>query len=112
MLEELKLHIGVHKTGTSATQMMVSKLLSSGENDNIIYPKTGLLENWPFAHHTLCNELHLGDDKILFDLKEEVLNSGNKTCLISCEDFSNYSSINLIFQISNHYFSLHLVHSS
>lgn len=95
-VEELILHIGFHKTGTTAIQEFCyrnkEKLLNKFE---IYYPNT-----YGFPGHYVYSfalqgyfplwipiELRKSENELLFDLKKEIENAKPKRILISSEDF-------------------------
>src|SRR5262245_50995930 len=83
------LHIGTHKTGTTALQAVLDKHDADLENCGYLYPKTG---RNPFAaHHNIAWEL-LGDERFRREqgTLEQLINeisSTDRDVLISSEAF-------------------------
>lgn len=90
-MQQLILHIGRHKTGTSALQstfVLNSTLLSDA---GIYYPHTGRKK---IAHHDIVNRINdascdLDQDALLNRLLSEIRHCGKNTILISSEGFQN-----------------------
>jgi hypothetical protein len=83
----LYIHIGSHKTGTSALQAFFRDNRKILAKNGVLYPKTGLAGS---AHGLLANSLKktnriINRDKLYSDLKTEIKKSKLKTVLISSE---------------------------
>ncbi len=95
-VEELILHIGFHKTGTTAIQEFCyrnrEKLLN---NIGIYYPNTyGFPGHYVYSFALkgyfplwIPTELRKSENELLFDLKKEIENAKTKRILLSAEDF-------------------------
>ena len=95
-VEELILHIGFHKTGTTAIQELCyrnrEKLLNK---IGIYYPDTyGFPGHYVYSFalngyfpQWIPTELRKSENELLFDLKKEIENAKPKRILISAEDF-------------------------
>jgi hypothetical protein len=95
-VEELILHIGFHKTGTTAIQELCyrnrEKLLNK---IGIYYPDTyGFPGHYVYSFALngyfplwIPTELRKSENELLFDLKKEIENAKPKKILISAEDF-------------------------
>jgi hypothetical protein len=101
-MKKIYLHIGTHKTGTTAVQSFAKQHIDEIAKKGILYPKTGIpfLNEMNTGQHLLpwtqVNKISMPhrwgkylDDKarLWFDLREEVLNSSCNTVLISSEEF-------------------------
>jgi hypothetical protein len=99
-MPKLKLHVGMHKTGTSTLQHLLKMAYESGEYD-FLYPKNGRFEHWPVAHHQLVEDLKKNDTSSLIAIREEADNSPYQDIIISCEDFSYPEYIFLAHKVIN-----------
>ncbi len=83
------IHIGTHKTGTTAIQHLLSNNSSTLQERGYLYPQAGQLESLP-GHHNLAWEIS-GDDRFrnhygtIDDLIREVKNS-SEDIILSSED--------------------------
>jgi hypothetical protein len=95
-VEELILHIGFHKTGTTAIQELCYR------NREKLFNKIGIYypDTYGFSGHYVYSfalsgyfplwiptELRKSENELLFDLKKEIENAKPKKILISAEDF-------------------------
>ena len=92
MPEQVILHAGPHKTGTSALQRWLRRRASLLAHHGICFPATGLRYN---AHHNLAEAAHLFRGDILTDLWAEVAN--DTRVFITSEIFSGLRKANLAF---------------
>ena len=97
---KLVLHVGIHKTGTSAIQAFCKANHAALVERGILYPSTGLLElpvtSTPTSeaghrgfHDVLVTPMNQNSEAMLDDIAREVQGYDNiHTVLISCETFS------------------------
>ncbi len=79
------IHIGRFKTGSSALQKWLASNADFLNRHGFIFPESGRLQHWPFAHHAVQSEF-FRTGKLPVDLIEEV-QSSNQNILLSCENF-------------------------
>ena len=96
MLQELIIHIGFHKTGTSSIQFFLhrnkNKLL---KELGIYYPNTYIGESHNLYSYNLINffppmapdEIKIGKEKLIKNFSQELSNVNPKAVLMSAEDF-------------------------
>lgn len=84
-------HIGMHKTGTTAIQRLLASnhqlLLAAG----VLHPTTGIPTGHSNAHRGLVHAVRHGDDGPWQTMADEVDRVGAPTVVISNEEFSRFS---------------------
>lgn len=85
------IHIGSHKTGSTAIQMFCSRNRAALKKAGVLYPESGTPENYPFGHHRLAWALlpETPVDVVHQEwaaLRAEIDASLAKTTVISSED--------------------------
>ena len=102
-MRRLIIHIGRHKTGTSALQFYLAKNAQFLAENGIIYPESG--RNGKIAHHQLHHALNQLDydliEEIFSNIKEESL--GYERTIISSEGFQNLKVLSPLTSLSTHY---------
>jgi hypothetical protein len=94
MIDRLVLHIGSHKTGSTAIQRSLADATDSLLARGILYPRAG---RWGVGHAQLANELVNTNGPLMaipshLGLIEEVRASRPSTLLLSAEGFTNKGS--------------------
>ncbi len=113
----LYLHIGHHKTGTSAIQQFCVNNRHKLEEQGLLYPETGIafdrmhhklawsLWDKPWAHKDIVEQI-LEDvesaDILWNNLREEIEDRGLNNVLISCEEFSTRSTLEQCQKVKNY----------
>ena len=93
MTKNFFIHIGNHKTGTTAIQTFLNYNSNKLKSEGIEYTKIGFTEQYPYNNHNIAWELN-GDirfsskDKKLDDLYDFISNCKSNV-IISSEDFQN-----------------------
>ena len=87
------IHIGNHKTGTTAIQRFLNSYAKELKSNGIEYPKIGNTYQYPYNNHNIAWELNAD---IRFNTKSKTLNDlynfisyCNNNIIISSEDFQN-----------------------
>lgn len=92
-MKKLYLHIGLHKTGTSAIQSFLCQNRTSLSEKGFYYPDTGKFE----AHHSIAaflrKEASDGNNKLILKDKFLSLTGDNDVSIISSEIFSECGDI-------------------
>lgn len=95
-MQQLFLHIGTHKTGTTSIQRFLDAIQEDLLSDGILYPTTGRLkEGSKSGHHLLAlSILKEGDydEQGWFDVLEEICAVRPKVVVLSSEGFKKFSS--------------------
>jgi hypothetical protein len=87
------LHIGTHKTGSTALQLMLANNRAALLERGILIPRTGVDPDIPVGHHRLAAALRSGTaTALLRDLVEELRASGAPLAILSSEEFSSLAS--------------------
>ncbi|MBK2238656.1 glycosyltransferase, partial [Francisella philomiragia] len=85
--KKLIIHMGQHKTGSTAIQ---KSLLKHCDDNEILYPKTGL---YSMAHYAMAHILSNSEESEYLSFKttlfDEIRSSNTKTVVISNENFSS-----------------------
>ncbi len=92
---ELILHLGMHKTGSTALQHALREQAEPLREQGVLFPETGLPgeEFQPTrpgglpGHQKLLGALRRGDDAIWSDLRREIQGAGCGQVILSCENF-------------------------
>ncbi len=106
---KVNIHIGMHKTATSTLQRLFTQTYEKNGKD-FLYPLSGRMEEWFFAHHKLISDFNKNEFKWHFRLLDEIndyakRNNGN--IVISCEDYSfthNFGALLYLINLLEDYY--------
>ena len=97
MVKILYLHIGTHKTGSTAIQQYLANNFTLLEKNNLTCPKIGYVKNYPYGNHGIAWQIS-GDPRLKFEnynnnLEDfyKFLEKSNKNLVISSEDFQFFN---------------------
>lgn len=109
MRKTIYLHVGTHKTGTTAVQVSSVANVDSLEENDVLYPKVGrpAIRSIGMGHHLLAwniighpvSDNYYGDtsrDSMFTELREEINQSKCSKVLISSEEFDRFTSENIV----------------
>ena len=105
MPKTLYLHVGTHKTGTTAIQALLTTQSEAWAQGGLFVPRSGRIHDLS-GHHNVAWELN-ADARYrpafgtLADLCEELKASPHAVAVISSEDFECLSVISLLTHIAN-----------
>ena len=93
-MKKLYIHVGLHKTGTTGIQALLTANTKQLAQRGVFYPDTGRIANTleytavpAYAHHNIPLVTMGGDDSLLHKLIKEIKDSDSHTAVISSEVF-------------------------
>lgn len=93
-MKKLYIHVGLHKTGTTGIQALLTVNTKQLAERGVLYPATGRIANTveytadpAYAHHNIPLVTMSGDNSLLHKLIKEIKDSDSHTAVISSEVF-------------------------
>jgi len=114
-MKKLYIHVGLHKTGTTGIQALLTANTKQLAQRGVLYPDTGRIANTleytavpAYAHHNIPLVTMGGDDSLLHKLIKEIKDSDSHTAVISSEVFmqkfkSDLSNISRLAILRDHF---------